>query len=179
MLLIPNIKENQVIISQQLRPFLIRLYRFSTQLLHYVGAYCMPGSLNMCMWWVHLFVYLFIFLMFTMLRTHWYYFPYFTHRKQRLCKLPKVTHLVSGWDGIWTWICLNRQPDELPVASCKCITAVFPTVLSLPHSDRDRVLCHLGWATWLKKACGKEDSGMTGLGVCRGEHLAFLCQKVG
>lgn len=85
----------------------------------------MPVALNMYMYG---FIYLFIFfsLMFTTLWRLGFYFPYFTHRKQMLYNLPKATHLITGWDGIWTQVSLNPQSDELLVASCKSITALPP-----------------------------------------------------
>ena len=126
------------------------------------------------------FIYFFFSLMFATILRLGYGFPHFTQGY--------VTHsrscTSSGWEGIWTQVCLNtvwqvasglKQKHHLsPYA-----LAPPPKVLSLPRSLQRQCPLSPGVSTWPKKAWAKGDSGVTGVGVWRGGNLAFLCQKLG
>lgn len=127
------------------------------------------------------FIYFFFSLMFATILRLGYGFPHFT---QGYVTHSRSCTLSSGWEGIWTQVCLNtvwrvasglKQKHHLsPYAP-----APPPTALSLPRSLQRQCPLSPGVSTWPKKAWAKGDSGVTGVGVWRGGNLAFQCQKLG
>lgn len=79
--------------------------------------------------------------------------------------------------SVWTQSLMSFWLPHAKASPLLLCTSLCATALSLPHSYKDSVLCHLGWAMWPKKAWAKEDSGMTGW-VCEEEETwPFFARK--
>ena len=107
----------------------------------------------------------------------------FAHFTQGYVTHSRSCTLSSGWEGIWTQVCLNTKSDELPVASSKSITSLLTHQHLLPQRFhflvlyRDSVLCYVRWASGPRKREQKETQAWQGWACEEEETWPFFAKS--